>query len=205
MQNGEQRSYRSRFLLSIALLGVAAFAVPAAAQAPTMVYLVRHAEKATQPANDPGLTPDGQARARALADVLADAGVRAIITTQFARTKLTSAPLAEKLGLPVENVGIATGAASNPQAQADALRVHAQAVALAVRAHAGAAVLVVAHSNTIPAIVAALGGPKFADLCDGDYDQLFVLELPASGTPRFVRARFGAPATDAACAKMQSR
>jgi broad specificity phosphatase PhoE len=204
MQNGERRSHTSRFLLSVALIG-AVFAVPAAAQTPTMVYLVRHAEKAAQPASDPALTPDGQLRARALADVLAHAGVGAIITTQFARTRLTAAPLAERLGLSPEAVGVATGVAGNPQAQADAMRAHVASVVAAVRKHAGSAVLVVGHSNTIPAIVAALGGPTFADLCDGDYDQLFILELPATGTPRLVRGRFGAPAVDAACAKMQSQ
>jgi len=180
-------------------------AVPAAAQAPTMVYLVRHGEKATQPPNDPLLSPDGQARARALADVLAHAGVSAIITTQFARTKLTAAPLAEKLGITPEVVGVTSGTAGNLQSQADAARGHIAAVAAAVRKYPGAALLVVGHSNTIPAIVAELGGPKFADLCDGDYDQLFILEVPVSGTPRLVRARFGAPAADAACAKMQSQ
>jgi broad specificity phosphatase PhoE len=181
------------------------FSVPAAAQAPTMVYLVRHGEKAAQPANDPPLTLDGQARARALADVLAHAGVTAVVTTQYARTKLTAAPLAETLGVTPEIVPVATGVASDAKSKADAAKAHVDAVVAAVRKHPGAAVLVVGHSNTIPEIVAALGGPKFADLCDGDYDQLFILEMPATGTARLVRARFGAPATDTACAKMQSQ
>jgi len=169
-----------------------------------MVYLVRHAEKSSQPANDPLLTPEGQARARALADVLAHAGVGAVITTQYARTKQTAAPLAERLGITPEVVAVAAGVASNPQAQADAARLHVASTVAAIRTHAGSAVLVVGHSNTIPAIVTALGGPAFPDLCDGDYDQLFILEIPASGPPRLVRARYGAPAVDAACAKMQS-
>lgn len=181
------------------------FAAPAAAQAPTMVYLVRHAEKSAQPPGDPALTPEGQARARALADALARAGVSAVITTQFARTKQTAAPLAERLGIAPEIVGVPTGVASNPQAQADAARQHVALTVAAIRKHAGAAILVVGHSNTIPSIVAALGGPAFPDLCDGDYDQLFVLEMPASGPPRLVRARYGAPAVDAACAKMRSQ
>lgn len=205
MQNGERRTRGSRFSIGIALLAGALFAAPLAAQAPTMVYLVRHAEKAAQPANDPALTPAGELRARALDEVLAYAGVGAIITTQFARTKLTAAPLAKRLGLTPETVGIATGVASNPQAQADAARAHIASVVAAVKQHAGMTVLVVGHSNTIPEIIAALGGPKFADLCDGDYDQLFMLEIPASGTPHLVRARFGAPAADASCAKMQSQ
>jgi broad specificity phosphatase PhoE len=170
-----------------------------------MVFLVRHAEKSTQPANDPALTPEGQARARALAEVLAHAGVSAVITTQFARTKLTAAPLAEQLKITPEVVAVPAGAPGNPQAQADAARQHIASTVAAIRKHAGSAVLVVGHSNTIPEIVAALGGPAMPDLCDGDYDQLFVLEMPVSGPPRLVRARFGAPAVDAACAKMHSQ
>ena len=71
---------------------------------------------------------------------------------------------------------------------------HVDAVAAAVRARpAGDVVLVVGHSNTIAAIVAALGGPKLPDLCDPQYSMLFILEFPATGPPRFIRARYGAP------------
>lgn len=179
-------------------------AAPAArAQSPTLVFLVRHAEKAAQPASDPPLTAEGTARANALADVLAHAGVNAIITTQYLRTRSTAAPLAARLGLTIETVPIAPGSASNPQAQGDALRAHVQATVDAIRRHAGGAVLVVAHSNTIGAIATALGAPKVPELCDGDYDQLFVLEMPPTGAVRFARVRFGAPATDPACRPMR--
>lgn len=184
---------------------VAALGSRAAAQTSTLVFLVRHAEKAAQPAADPLLTPEGDARARALAQTLSNAGITAIITTQYARTQRTASPLAELLHVTPEVVPIAAGAASNPQAAADNLARHAQAVADAVRRHAGQAVLVVGHSNTISLVTAALGGPKLADLCDGDYDQLFILELPPSGAPRFVRAHYGAPAVDAGCRAMSSR
>jgi broad specificity phosphatase PhoE len=169
---------------------VATLAQDAFAQS-TLVFIVRHAEKAAAPANDPPLTPEGAARATALVDVLANAGISAIISTPYARTVGTAKPLAEKLGVKVDSVAIAGGTPA-----------HVQAVADAVRKHAGKAVLVVGHSNTITAIATALGGPKMADLCDGDYDQLFVLELPASGAPRFTRARYGAVAVDSKCQAM---
>jgi len=77
---------------------------------------------------------------------------------------------------------------------------HAQEVAAAVRKHAGGTVLVVGHSNTIPAIIAALGGPKFPDLCDGVYSSLFVMEIAApergatgvKAPVPLVRSQFGA-------------
>ena len=169
-------------------------AAAATAQSPTLVFLVRHAEKAAAPADNPPLTPAGEERARALAEVLEHASIGVIITTPYARTHSTAAPIASLRGLTVETVAVAGGVAA-----------HAQAVAAAVRRHSGKAVLVVGHSNTITAIAAALGGPRLPDLCDEHYDQLFVLELPATGEVRFARTHYGAPSPRGACAPMRSR
>jgi phosphohistidine phosphatase SixA len=162
--------------------------------APTVVLLVRHAEKAAEPAQDPPLTESGQARAQALMSVARDAGVTAIITTQYERTRSTAAPAATELKVTPEVV------AAGPLPQ------HAKAVADRVRKHAGRAVLVVGHSNTIPAIVGALGAPQPREICDSEYDALFVVVLGDTGPPRLVRSRFGAPSpSDASCPRMQAR
>lgn len=147
-----------------------------------LVLLVRHAEKAAEPKDDPSLTPAGMERARALAAALRDAGVEAIITTQLRRTRETARPLAEARGLTPEVVEIRGGG----------MEAHARAVAAAVRRHAGATVLVVGHSNSLPAIIAALGGPRVPDLCESVYCTLFVL-VPGAGEARLVRSRYGAP------------
>jgi len=62
-------------------------------------------------------------------------------------------------------------------------------------------VLVVGHSNTIPAIIAALGGPRMPDLCDPEYAGLYVLIIRANGTVSLARASYGAadPPDAAAC------
>jgi phosphohistidine phosphatase SixA len=183
--------------LSLVLLAAAPAAraqLPAqpSAQAPadggTLVILVRHAEKAAVPGDDPPLSEGGAARAAALRAALADAGVRHVIATPRRRTSDTAKPLAEALGLTPELVPL----------QGD----HVKAVADAVRRRRGEVVLVVGHSNTIPAIVGALGGPKLRDLCDPQYAQLFVLALPAAGAPRLVRGQYGAadPADAGSCA-----
>src|SRR6185503_900450 len=118
----------------------------------------------------------------ALADIGKLTGVSAIVTTQLQRTRQTAAPLAE--ALKVTPVVVPT--------QAD------------VAKQAGKTVLVVGHSNTVPAIVAALGGPKLPDLCEPEYDALITMILDASGGVRIVRTRFGAPTpVDAACAAMR--
>jgi broad specificity phosphatase PhoE len=165
---------------SVLLLLTAAMATPALAL-PELVILVRHAERATEPAGDPTLTPDGEQRAQALAEALAGLRVNAIVTTQFRRTRDTAAPLARALGLQPEVVDARRGGAAE----------HVRAVADAVRAQRGT-VLVVGHSNTVTAVLAALGGPKLADLCETSFHHAFVLQ-PVSEPPRWARFSYGAP------------
>jgi len=174
----------------------------------TVVLLVRHAEKAAAPADDPGLSAAGLERARALADAAGAAGVQAIIVTPRVRTRATAQPLADDLTLTPETVSLDGGAAT-----------HVAAVAAAVRRHVGEVVLVVGHSNTIPAIVAALGGPAGPDICDAEYSNLFVLVLdpgaPAGAAAggraegaHLVRSHYGQPDNPAAvraCATMTPR
>ena len=150
---------------------------------PSTVIIVRHAERAAAPAADPALTPAGSARAEALKAALADAGVSAIITTHLQRTQLTAKPLADSLGLAMTVVR-----AGSP------LQAHLDSVAAAVRRQpSGSVVLVVGHSNTVPGIIASLGGPRMPDLCDSQYSSLFVLSMAEAAAPRLVRASFGAP------------
>jgi broad specificity phosphatase PhoE len=184
---------RLRLKVLLPLVVALTAAAPSSSSAPaTVVILVRHAERAPG-SGDPPISETGQARARALADVGKVAGVQVIITTQFQRTKQTAAPLAESLGLTMNTVGT----------QSDIAK-HIAEVAAAVRQHAGKTVLVVGHSNTIPAIVGALGGPKLADLCETEYDNLFTIVLDAEGGVRTVRSKFGAATpVDASCASMR--
>ena len=167
--------------LLVALLGAKAVSSPTAPLADTVVIVVRHAEK-VGPSGDVPLSPAGEARARILVEVAREAGVTGIITTQFQRTRQTALPLAQALGITPEVVE-----AKGPAPE------HAKAVAEAIRSrYAGKTVLVVGHSNTVPAIVAALGGPSFPDLCDEAYDNLFTVIVAPDGSARLLRAKFGA-------------
>ena len=64
------------------------------AAAQQAVIVVRHAEKADQ-TPDTALSPKGRARAKALADLLRDAGVTHIVTSEYRRSQETAAPLAK--------------------------------------------------------------------------------------------------------------
>jgi broad specificity phosphatase PhoE len=175
----------------VAALGASLAGASAARAQEPLVIVVRHAEKAAAPADDPALSAEGEARARALAAALADADVGAVVVTPRRRTAATAAPLAAARGLTPEVVPFGP-------AGADGVAAHARAVAAAARRHRGGAVLVVGHSNTVPAIVAALGGPRLPDLCDAAYASLFLVRPAPAGTT--APAAPAAPAGPAASA-----
>ncbi len=170
-----------RFCLSLLVVALVAGCAPTTPSSPaTTVYLVRHAEKA--PGDDPPLTAEGAARADALADVLADADVRAVYSSQFRRAVDTVAPLAERLGIEVTVLPI-----SGPD-RGPTLRAQARQVADENR---GAAAVVAGHSNTVPTMIAELTGEPMADLDESEYGDLFVVTVGADGTARLERRRFG--------------
>jgi len=124
------------------------------------VIFTRHAEKSLTPPTDPSLTEAGQRRAELLAAMLADSGVEAIYVTELRRTQQTAAPLAERVHIkptivPAKDVN---------QLVND------------IRSRKKGVVVVVGHSNTLPKIIAALGGPSL-EIPDDRYDNLFILTL----------------------------
>ena len=162
---------------------------------PSLIVLVRHSEKADVPGNDPPLSEAGKARAVALASALANANVDHIIVTPYKRTSETAAQVAKARELTPQVISLQGGLAA-----------HVEAVAAAVRAKKGT-VLVVGHSNTIPAIVAALGGPKFPDICESAYATMYLLRPEAGKDPTLAVSFFGSPDAEGAtsCPGMQAR
>lgn len=150
------------------------------ASAPTIVILVRHAEKGTEPVNDPPLTARGSERAEALAVALRDAKIAAVYHTPTIRTRDTARPVAARFGLTSQLIPLVPRAA-----QGDSI------VAIA-RRHPGQTIVLVGHSNTIMPWLAALGGPARADLCDHEYDGLYTVILDG-GTTRVIDGRYGPP------------
>lgn len=171
-------------LLSLAGCGAARQADPAGLRSagPTTVLVVRHAERASDVETDPRLSEAGHARARALAEALADAGVDVVITSQYLRTRETALPLAERLGLGIVVDSVRSAEASSGEL---ARRVLAE--------HAGRRVLIVGHSNTVPLIVRALGGAEVGPLTESAYGDLFIVILTRGRQAATIRGRFGAP------------
>ncbi len=163
-------SRMKQVMIVIALAAVVLF-MPPVAFAQRLVFVVRHAERADagmQAQTDPPLSAAGEARAQKLAAMLADAGVKDILATEFKRTQDTAKPLAMKTGVAVEQV----------DSKDTALLI------ARIKLHPNSVVLVVGHSNTVPAILKALVGVEVA-IAD-EYDNLFVV-VPATGTMTRIR------------------
>jgi 2,3-bisphosphoglycerate-dependent phosphoglycerate mutase len=155
------------------------------------VYLVRHAEKATDDPRDPNLSEPGVERAQELAHVLGKANVTHLFSTAYKRTRATLAPLAEAMGLEVDSY--------SP-------RDMGQLVERLRGLPAGSVTVVAGHSNTTPGLFKALSGVEGVDLepsqygpmiPDDGYDRLFSVTLgEVEGAVRClasVELRFGKP------------
>jgi phosphohistidine phosphatase SixA len=181
-----------RKLFCIALL-CAYFGTAATAFAPfkvTTVYLVRHAEKQSN-ATDAELSDVGHKRAKRLAEVLAKAGVKAIYTSQFQRTKQTAAPLAQALGLTateikVESVQNPAGQMAGSSLSPATLKSYGDAITQ----NAGRTALIVGHSNTTPALITKLGGDQAVTIPDSEYDNLYVLTIYAKGKATVAQIKY---------------
>ena len=142
-------------LAALASCATAALAQPRAA-APD-VYVMRHLNTPAGQA-DPELLPEGQRAAEALATWFGSAPPIAIYVTNYRRTRATVAPLAARLHL----TPIVYDPADTP------------GLVARVRAEHGP-VLVVGHSNTVPTIVAALGGMPPAPLAHEAFGDIWLV------------------------------
>lgn len=147
---------------------------------PSVVYLVRHAEKAdaasSENPNDPHLSEEGVERAGELVRLLGDAEITGIYSTNYRRTIETVEPLAKSAGL---EIGI-----YDPGDPA--------AIVSALKGQPGRYV-VTGHSNTIPGLVKLLGGDPGLPIEEaGEYDRLYILVIEGEQTTT-IRLRYGMP------------
>ncbi len=154
---------KSFVALLVTLVVGLAFAGPSPAPSgKAVIILVRHAERVqSDSTDDPPLTDAGKARAERLAAMLSKSGIRTVFTTRFRRTQDTAKPTADLLRLtPIE--------------ESDTVQLVAK-----LREHGSETVLVVGHSDTVPDVIKAFGGP-LVTIDDDEFDDLFVL-APATG------------------------
>lgn len=168
------------------LLLLPGFPQQAAAQDEILIFLVRHAERADDGpeenrmamdpmmAEDPPLSAAGRDRAVLLAEMLSDAGITHIHSTDYRRTRETAGPTAEGSGIQTaiydssDLEGFAERLSSTPGRH-----------------------LVVGHSNSTPGLVKALGGDPGLPIESLEYDRLYLVSMSEAGV-QTILLRFGA-------------
>jgi broad specificity phosphatase PhoE len=148
------------------LIAALATLIPVPALAQPTVYVMRHLEKAE--GNDPALSPAGTRNAARLPAVLGATPPNVVYVSTTRRARETAAPLAIALGL-------------NPKAYDPR---DTPALIARIRAETGT-VLVVGHSNTVPEIVAALGGTRPADIPETQFGDIW--RVDPDGRTRHIR------------------
>ena len=145
---------------ALALFSLLFISVSMASAVQPVVVIVRHAEKAANGGNDPELSLTGRARADALAQILKDSGITAFFTSEFKRTQETAAPAAASTH--VTPTVIAAKDTGGLVAKLHQLNSNA---------------LVIAHGDTIPNIIKALGINSPINIPDEDYSELLIVTL----------------------------
>ncbi len=143
-----------RPLAALLLLALGACATTASEPPVPSWYVIRHLQKAGGP--DPALSAEGHANAQKLIAFFAADPPAAIYVSTTRRALETAGPLAAKLQVTVREYD----PSDTPGLIA---RVKAE----------GGTVLIVGHSNTVPEIVARLGGARPADMAETEYGDIF--------------------------------
>ena len=169
--------------LIIGLAAVCGLALAAGSASAQTVYIVRHAEKASDTERDPVLSDAGIARSTALAALFAEDAPDLVVVSPLQRTRLTAAPTLEASGAFVAVSPLDAGVEG-----------HVETIRRGVMALPDdAVVLISGHSNTVPLIARALGY-ETPDMPECEYDRLIRIEL-RNGEVSGETLRYGAPST----------
>jgi len=139
---------------------------------PTTIFIVRHAEKAKSPADNPPLTQEGEKRAVTLAHLLSQSGVTAVFSTNTTRTVETVNNFANSKNIRIQSY----------ETIEDVKRI------IQSDCH-GKTVLVAGHTNTIPNIIKALGIDRAINI-DHEYNNLFIVTITSDGNTSMITLKF---------------
>ncbi len=150
---------RILFILAIAFLSCSSNNDPQPEENPpvqTVIYLIRHAEKADNSAN-PNLSEAGLQRAQAWAAMLQDVPFEAVYSTNFNRTMQTAEPIANAIG---KSITIYNHAGFSLQSL--------------VAKYPGKNIFVMGHNNTVPALVNAIvGSAVYPNMAENEFGNLY--------------------------------
>jgi broad specificity phosphatase PhoE len=160
--------------LALLLLSLASVLVSPMADAQRALFVTRHAERLDDSADSP-LSNAGEARAQALATNLRDAGITAIYTTDFQRTKQTAEPLARALKITPVSVRGSDVPGLFRRLQEE---------------NRNDVVLVVGHNTSVPPLLKLFGYPIDLKIAITEFDNLFVVVPKEGSAPTLLRIRY---------------
>ena len=144
----------------------------------TVVFLARPVEKDPGTIDDPPLSPEGEARAQRLAQMLGwtggGGGVEAVYASDDRRAQQTAAPLAERL----RRSPVIFGAGDARTAAARVLR-----------EHPGGTVVVIASGPVLPQMIHELSGGPPPALAPEEADLIYIVSIPSFGRAHLARIR----------------
>jgi broad specificity phosphatase PhoE len=157
-----------------------AFSLCGSAAAQSVIFLVRHADRASS-AEDSLLSATGEQRASCLARTLADAGIAEVFATEVKRTQQTAEPVSREFHIETKIVAKArTADLVSELKKSDRTRV-----------------LVVGHSDTLPDIVQRLGAGSIPKFGDREYDRLIIVPMTRHKAQTPIVLRYCSLASDA--------
>lgn len=139
------------------------------------VVIVRHAERLND-TDTTSLSPEGFMRANILPHVVRDASIARVFVSEKLRSRLTAEPAIRFLSLPVSVI---------PADQVDAL-------VDSIKSYPGENILVVGHSDTVPAIIRELGVAPAPSIGRNVFDDLFVVTVGAFRSS-YIQLKYGTP------------
>jgi broad specificity phosphatase PhoE len=149
-----------------------------------VIFLVRHADRASS-ADDSLLSPAGEQRAECLARTLADAGITKVFATDVRRTQQTAQPVSREFH--IETTIIAKSRTAELVSE--------------IKQSDSKPVLVVAHADTLPAIVEQLGAGTIPKFADREYDRLLVIPVSQAQAGQAITLRYCSMPSDSASAQ----
>lgn len=152
----------------------------------TTVFLVRHAERADAPREDPPLLETGTAQAQLLARMLGQSGIKAIYTSQYLRTRATAEPLAKQLGIASVAIPLKLSASNPREVSLESI----QEITKQIYQRPGENALVIGHGNSIPDVIKALGGDVVPTIDEKEFDDLFVVTVYAKGKAKVTHLKY---------------
>lgn len=144
----------------------------------TTIVLVRHGER--DEGFNPPLNEAGRARAQALVEALGENGVTVIYAPALIRNMETAQPLADHLGLSINQVALIR--LVNPETLADELATEF------LDRHAGQVILYVGNDSNLEPLYYRLGGTGRPPV---RHEDLYTIVVREDGRTHFIKAKYG--------------